>query len=133
MVVRKEEPVKYHQRKRIWKGMTFDSTLERNRYIRLQAAVQEGVISELRRQVRFELVPAQYEDVEVQLKTKTKIVTKCVERPVAYIADFTYRKGDGYVIEDTKGFRTPDYIIKRKIMRYQGNPIREVLRANEEI
>lgn len=127
------KPRKYHQRKRIYDDMTFDSTLERNRYIHLQAAEKSGVISELRRQVRFELVPAQYEDKVIHLKTKDKVVTAVVERPVTYVADFTYRKGDRYVIEDTKGFETKDYIIKRKIMRFQGNPIREVRRAKEDI
>ena len=37
------------------------------------------------------------------------------------------------VVEDTKGHKTRDYVIKRKLMRVQGHPIREVKRPGEEI
>lgn len=42
---------------------------------------------------------------------------RVAEKPVKYVADFCYATKDGaYVVEDTKGMRTPDYIIKRKLM-----------------
>ena len=46
---------------------------------------------------------------------------------VTYVADFVYFEGDKLIVEDTKGFRTKDYIIKRKLMRYLlGINIKEV-------
>ena len=40
-----------------------------------------------------------------------------MERPVTYIADFVYTDADGQtIVEDTKGFRTDAYIIKRKLL-----------------
>lgn len=45
---------------------------------------------------------------------------RCIERAVYYKADFDYLDKDGkHVVEDTKGFRTKDYIIKRKLMLYR--------------
>jgi len=52
---------------------------------------------------------------------------KVLEQNTEYIADFTYRLKDGrLIVEDTKGEKTPDYIIKRKLMRLHGNPIHEI-------
>lgn len=132
---------KYRSNKSTYKGIEFDSNLERNRYIFLEGLLSEGKISNLQRQVEFELIPAQYEDVTVQLKTKTKTVRKMVERSVTYRADFVYNivdlRPDGACIirriEDTKGFKTEKYIIKRKLMRLQGNPITEITRATQNI
>ena len=68
--------------------------------------------------------PAQYEpDTITTTKTgKEKIVKgKCIERAVYYISDFTYidtATGE-IIVEDTKGFRTADYILKRKMFRYR--------------
>ncbi len=97
---------KYRNRKVIWKGMQFDSVRERNRFIILDADQQAGKISELRRQVRFNLIPAQ------------RIDGKVVERACDYVADFVYRDLNGsLVVEDAKGFRgNPVWIIKRKLM-----------------
>ncbi|GAB4464458.1 MAG: hypothetical protein OHK0044_01870 [Burkholderiaceae bacterium] len=43
---------------------------------------------------------------------------RVVERAVKYIADFVYTKDGKMVVEDTKGCRTRDYVIKRKLMLY---------------
>ena len=74
-----------------------------------------GVISDLKMQVPFELIPSQKRD------------GKTVERPVKYIADFVYTQDGETVVEDAKGMRTKEYVIKRKLMlmRY-GIRIREV-------
>jgi hypothetical protein len=65
--------------------------------------------------VKFELIPSQRYDGKV------------IERPCHYIADFTYMENGNLVVEDTKGFRTKDYIIKRKLMLYLcGIRIKEV-------
>lgn len=52
---------------------------------------------------------------------------KLLERKCSYIADFVYWDGFEMVVEDTKGMRTKEYIIKRKLMLYKyGIRIKEV-------
>ena len=46
---------------------------------------------------------------------------KTIERQCVYIADFVYTKDNKLIVEDTKGFRTPEYRIKRKLMLYIHN------------
>jgi hypothetical protein len=43
---------------------------------------------------------------------------KLLEREVAYIADFVYTEDGKRIVEDSKGFKTKDFIIKRKLMLY---------------
>ena len=110
---------KYHSKKVTVDGMTFDSKKEYKRYCELLLMEKSGAITELKRQVAFTVIPAQRETVEryspiTGKKLKDKMVL--VERECAYIADFTYKQDGKLVVEDTKGFRTPDYIIKRKLM-----------------
>jgi hypothetical protein len=55
--------------------------------------------------------------------------TPVTEKAVRYVADFVYIDNDTgrMVVEDTKGFRTPDYIIKRKLMlKVHGITIKEI-------
>ena len=107
---------KYHNRKIVRKGETYDSVKEYRRAKELELLEKSGVIKDLKRQVRFEVIPSQRgEDGKV------------VERAVTYVADFVYFEDGKLVVEDTKGYRTKDYIIKRKLMRYLlGINIREV-------
>ena len=110
-----------------FEGMTFDSVPERDRFRILREAQKRGHISDLRLQVVFTLIPRQTEAVEVKLKTKTKVVEQFREHPVTYAADFVYMKDGKEIVEDQKGgWLTEDYILKRKMMRYFGHPIREV-------
>lgn len=96
---------KYHSRKVIKDGMKFDSVKEYRRWCELSLLERAGQIRNLERQTPFELIPSQ------------RINGKVVERACKYVADFTYRLPDGtYVVEDTKGVKTKDYIIKRKLM-----------------
>lgn len=82
------------------------SKKEHNRANQLKLMQRAGLISDLREQVSYELIPAQRDD-EGNL----------VERSCCYIADFVYRDKDGnMVVEDTKGFRPKEYVIKRKLM-----------------
>lgn len=108
--------------------LTFDSKKEMQRYIELRYMEQAGLISDLRRQVKFVLIPAQREP-DTKGKRGGTIKGKLLERECAYIADFTYcdsRTGEK-VVEDTKGVRTAEYIIKRKMMLYfHGIRIKEV-------
>lgn len=104
----------------------FDSKFEWEYWLELKEREKRGEISDLKRQVSFELLPRQSAMVEVQLKTKTKLKEVFYEHPVYYIADFVYTENGEQVIADTKGAKTADYVIKRKLMRLQGHPITEV-------
>ena len=119
---------KYGNKKAKANGKVFDSKTERSRYYTLQMLEKAGEISDLRLQVPFEIIPAIYETVEVQLKTKTKQVQKLVQRAAHYVADFVYKDKNGnMVVEDSKGFRTKEYELKKKMMRaFLGITIKEV-------
>ena len=87
---------------------------------------QAGEIANLRRQVKFVLIPTQREPSKIGTRGGVK-KGKLLERECAYIADFVYTENGKIVVEDTKGLRTKDYIIKRKLMvRVYGIRIREV-------
>ena len=90
------------------------------RYIELSALEKAGQITNLQRQVKFVLIPAQREPDSIG-KRGGKIKGKLMERECAYIADFVYTENGAQVVEDTKGMRTKDYIIKRKLMLFIHN------------
>lgn len=116
----------YHTKKVEFEGIIFDSDPEVDRYRILREAQKRGLISSLELKKVFTLIPRQTEPVEVKMKTKTKVVEQFREHPVTYEADFVYFKDGKEVVEDVKGYATEDYILKRKMMRYFGHPIREV-------
>lgn len=108
---------KYKNTKVIYDGIKFDSKKEAARYSELKMFEEIGAISDLKLQQEFTLIPSQ------------SINGKVVERAVKYKADFTYiaRDTGEFVVEDTKGMKTKDYIIKRKLMlKVHGVRIREV-------
>lgn len=118
---------KYRNKRVEYEGIVFDSLKEKRRYCQLQLLEKDGIISDLRLQVPFELIPAIYEDEVVQLKTKTKIKKKLVQRSTTYVADFVYRQDGKMIVEDTKGFRTKEYELKKKMMRaFLGIEIKEI-------
>ena len=103
------------------------SEKEHKRAAELKLLERAGVISNLREQVPFELIPAQYGTCGLDLKGKP--VRVCLERSCKYIADFVYtdNQSGNTVVEDTKGVRTKEYIIKKKLMLYlHGIRIKEV-------
>lgn len=114
---------KYHNRKvTTFDGIEHASQKEANRWCELKLLERAGKILDLDRQVKFTLIPAQYEyefDEVVKAKGK-KPKGKLVERECSYIADFVYIDAESgrLIVEDTKGFKTKDYVIKRKLMRY---------------
>lgn len=108
--------MKYRNKKTVVDGITFDSVKEAQRWGELTLLRKAGEIQFLRRQVPFTLIPTQ--------KDKNG---KTIERECRYIADFVYMENGELVVEDTKGMKTRDYIIKRKLMLHEyGVRIREV-------
>lgn len=94
----------------------FDSRKEANRYYELRLLEKAGEIKDLRRQVKFILTPTQREPPVVGPRGGL-IPGALIERESFYRADFTYYTKDGeYVVEDCKGMRTREYILKRKFM-----------------
>jgi hypothetical protein len=106
---------KYHSKKITVNGNTFDSQKEYRRFCDLSLLLRAGAITDLKRQVEFELIPAQREPDTVGVRGGVK-QGKVIEHAVKYVADFVYKENGKLVVEDTKGFRTKDYIIKRKLM-----------------
>lgn len=118
------------------KGKRFDSGIEMLRYDYLCKMEKKGIISNLHRQVKFEILPAIYISPSGKTLALRKISReyKLAERGVFYIADFTYKHSGVEVAEDVKGFRTDAYIIKRKLMLYRyGIAIHEVEAAADPL
>lgn len=114
---------KYGNRKvTLGDGEVFDSLAEARRWGELQLLQRGGAIRDLRRQVRFELVPAQRDPAGRAV------------RAVVYVADFVYEEhAAGHmlrwdrVVEDVKGVRTAEYKLKAKLMLWRhGIVVREV-------
>lgn len=99
-------------------GIKFDSLKEAYKYLELYERQKRVEISDLKLQVKFELIPSQFQTFSVPGKTKMLTKRKCVEQSCSYVADFTYIENGQLVVVDTKGFRTKDYIIKRKLMLF---------------
>ena len=107
---------KYHAKKIVIDGETFDSHKEAARYQELKLMQRAGMITELERKTKFELIPNQKRNGRV------------VERALHYKADFLYKDAETgeTVVEDVKGMKTREYIIKRKLMLCEfGIQIRE--------
>ena len=108
---------KYHSQK----TSGYDSKKEKHRADELRLLQRTGQISNLKEQVRFELIPSQYGIVNGK--------KKCIEQSCFYIADFTYIENGFLIVEDVKSPITranPVYIIKRKLMlQVHGIKIRE--------
>ena len=107
---------KYHAKKVEFDGIKFDSKKEGLRYLKLKSLEEEGKISNLRRQVKYELLPAIYQEKTIKLKTKEKIKRTCIQRAVNYMADFVYEFDGKTIVEDCKGLKTKEYLLKKKMM-----------------
>lgn len=110
---------KYRNRKvRTSDGILHASQREADRWIELNLLQRAGKIINLKRQVKYILIPAQREPSTVVGKNGKLKKGKLLERECYYKADFEYQvKETGeLVVEDAKGCRTKDYIIKRKLM-----------------
>ena len=81
-------------------GQVFDSVKEYHRWGELKILQRAGIISDLKRQVKYELIPKQEG-----------------ERACHYVADFVYINDKGEtVVEDAKGFKTEVFRLKKKLM-----------------
>lgn len=110
---------KYRNKKIQVNGETFDSMKELRRWRDLKLLEKAGEITELRRQVPFELLPNQREPDKIGPRGGRK-PGRTIERKAVYVADFVYRDRAGQeVIEDCKGMRTKEYILKRKLLLFR--------------
>lgn len=117
---------KYRNKKVVVDGITFDSQKEAIRYKELLLLEKAGVIQNLQRQVNYVLIPTQREPDTVGSRGGIH-KGKVIENKCEYVADFVYTENGQTVVEDTKGFKTKDYIIKRKLMLWiHGIRIKEI-------
>ena len=134
---------KYGNKKITIDGIEFDSRKEAERYSELKLLERAGEIKDLELQKSFELIPAYYEEIPTgefykagENKGQQKYKRVCIEKAVTYKADFVYKEPCESlysdckivtVVEDTKGFKTKEYIIKRKLMLHvHGIRIKEI-------
>lgn len=86
-------------------GQVFDSQKEYRRWCELKLLERAGKITDLKRQVKYELIPKQEG-----------------ERACTYVADFVYLQDRRIVVEDCKGYKKGAayslFSIKRKLMLY---------------
>lgn len=80
----------------------FDSMAEGDRYVELNLMQRAGEISGLKLQPEFVIID--------EFKIRKRSVAKTI-----YRADFMYIKSDDCIVEDVKGKKTMDYMLKRKL------------------
>ena len=124
---------KYFAKKVKVNGEAYDSTKEYKRYRELLLLEKAGAITDLQRQIKFVLIPAQYETYERYGKNgkRLKDGQRCVEKECSYYADFVYFENGKKVVEDTKGYKKGTaydlFTIKRKLMlSVHGIRVREI-------
>lgn len=110
---------KYQNHKVEIDGHSFDSKKEARRYKELKLLEDAGDISNLQMQVKYVLIPPQREPDTIGKRGGVH-KGRLIERECDYFADFVYtdNKTGQTVVEDTKGMRTTEYVIKRKLMLY---------------
>lgn len=124
---------KYKSQKCIVNGITFDSRKEARRWQELLLLSRAGVIQNLQRQVKYVLIPSQYETYERYGKNGNKLQDgrRLIERECSYVADFVYTENGETVVEDAKGYKGGEsyklFALKRKLALYiHGIRIKEV-------
>lgn len=102
---------KYNAKKVTYDNLQFDSKFEATYYAFLKELEKKGEISNLQRQVNYELLPRQTDE-----NNKFKF------HPVVYKSDFEYDDVQGvHHTVDSKGFKTSDFRIKQKLFYYRTN------------
>lgn len=125
---------KYNNNKIEMNGIVYDSKKEMQRHQQLLLKQEAGAIKDLQTQVKYILIPAQYETVTRYGKRgqRLKDGKKLLEREISYVADFVYYdvEQDKIVVEDVKSKITREnkfYIAKRKMLLYfYGIRIKEI-------
>ena len=124
---------KYQAIKTNVNGIDFDSRKEAKRYQELLLLQRAGVIQNLRTQVKYVLIPTQYETFKRYGKKgqELKDGQNLIEKECSYIADFVYKENGKEIVEDVKGYKDGGaynlFKIKRKLMLHvHGIRIREV-------
>lgn len=99
---------KYNAVKTYVGDIRFDSKREARYYSHLLLLERAGAINNLQRQVSYELQPA------FVANDGSKV------RAIKYIADFTYTETatGRNIIVDCKGYRTKEYLLKKKLLLY---------------
>jgi hypothetical protein len=98
---------KYHAKRINVDGTVYDSKKEAKRASVLEQQEKYGIIKNLQKQVVFELQPGYTNNQGKKI------------RPITYKADFVYEREGQKIVEDTKGFRTDTYKVKKKIFEYK--------------
>ena len=128
---------KYNNKKIVNEFGTWDSKKEFQRWLVLKEAEAQGMITDLQRQVKFELIPAVREKYIKHLKTKDKECERTLQLPITYACDFQYTKNGETIVEDVKAspkMLPKDFILKEKMMfALKGIKIRRVFSANEVV
>lgn len=111
---------KYLNQKQTYKNMSFDSKKELQFYQQCEMLERCGKIKDLQRQVKFELLPSQYETIKLENGKYKKV---CIEKSCNYYADVVYFdiEADCQKVIDVKSEITrkkPEYVIKRKLLLF---------------
>lgn len=134
---KREKGNKYNNTKVEYDGIKFDSKREMQRYILLREAEENGIISNLELQVKYELIPAVREEYIEHLKTKDKVKTRTLQLPITYTCDFQYLKDGVLIVEDVKAspkMLPKEFVLKEKMMfALKGIRIKKVYSIKEGI
>lgn len=128
---------KYNNKKIVNEFGKWDSKKEFKRWLVLKEADAQGVITDLQRQVKFELIPAVREKYIKHLKTKDKECERTIQLPITYTCDFQYTKNGETIIEDVKAspkMLPKDFVLKEKMMfALKGIKIKRVFSVTDDI
>ena len=135
--IKRKKGERYNHTKVEVNGLKFDSKKEYQRYLVLKEAEDQGIITDLRTQVKYELIPAVVEEYIEHLKTKDKVKTRTLQLAITWTADFVYLKDGEEVVEDvkpSKALLSDRFVIKEKLFFWKYRKrIRLVYNINDPI
>lgn len=103
-IAKAPKPSKYSAKRTKLDGHTFDSKREANRYAVLKQMQSNGFISDLELQPAF---PLEMDGV-CRVKTETG-------KTMRVTFDFAYTQNGKRVVEDAKGYKTRDYLVRKAV------------------
>lgn len=135
--IKRKKGERYNHTKVEVNGLKFDSKKEYQRYLVLKEAEDKGIITDLRTQVKYELIPAVVEEYIEHLKTKDKVKTRTLQLAITWTADFVYLKDGEEVVEDvkpSKALLSDRFVIKEKLFFWKYRKrIRLIYNINDPI